>query len=209
MRRSHLMTFRRAVFVAAAVAAAAGGTLAYGQATQVQPGIINLNPGGHEGPTEPVNGSDNPAPQPQQQGISCEEAQQRYMQAANMLNYARNTFDPDSERGWAATRSNLVEYMTYRLPGCQVPNVALAQPLPTSRETAQQQQPAQYDSNGRATVVASIIHSIACDNGKSILVYQYGDGHYRAIKPPYWGSPLGGHDWLSYGSAAAAGCTFG
>ncbi len=65
----------------------------------------------------------------------------------------------------------------------------------------------QRDASGRITVEASTIHVVACNNGRRIYVYEYlNRPGFRAILPPDWSHPLGGHDFPTYGEAVSAGC---
>lgn len=70
---------------------------------------------------------------------------------------------------------------------------------------------AEQRSGGRITVEESNIHVIRCngagENGGQFYIYQYlKRSGFRAILPPNWGRPIGGHDWGSFAEAAAAAC---
>ncbi len=51
---------------------------------------------------------------------------------------------------------------------------------------------------------------IRCSNRKEYYIYKYfrssSQPNYRAIKPPYWGNPLGGGDHYSFNEAVNAAC---
>jgi hypothetical protein len=71
-------------------------------------------------------------------------------------------------------------------------------------------QPEQRAGN-RITVEESWINVLACngagENRGNFYVYQYVKrAGFRAILPPHWASPLGGHDWGTFEQAAAAAC---
>ena len=63
----------------------------------------------------------------------------------------------------------------------------------------------QRDGTGRITVEASIIHVIRCGSGEQFYIYQYVNRPgFRAIRPPHWGAPLGGRDFVTFGDAVGA-----
>ena len=72
----------------------------------------------------------------------------------------------------------------------------------------------QRDAYGRITVEASVISVLNCngagENGRQFYIYRYVNrGGFRAILPPYWGSPIGGRDWSTFQIAARVACTAG
>jgi hypothetical protein len=68
------------------------------------------------------------------------------------------------------------------------------------------------DTSGRVTVEAARIHVLTCngsgENLKQVYVYEYlNRPGFRAILPPDWGRPLGGHDWSTFDDAAKVACS--
>lgn len=156
-------------------------------------------------------------------GISCTEAQGRYTNVVSRLNQLRRGLPSarpenrgamqNDETNLNAERQRLEEYMTWTLKDCPVPRIALEPPpavlppSPTYQETNRTFQPEQRGPDGRVTVEAATIKTIACQNGKTIFVYEYVNRpQFRAILPPNWGAALGGRDFSSFAEAAAVGC---
>jgi hypothetical protein len=57
---------------------------------------------------------------------------------------------------------------------------------------------------------AANVYPFSC-NGRTFYLYQYtvraaGQPTFRAIRPPNWGSPLGGRDFAAESEALAAAC---
>lgn len=65
-------------------------------------------------------------------------------------------------------------------------------------------QPESRDGSGRITVEAARIHVMSC-SGTEVFIYQYVNRPgFRVIRPPAWGSRIGGRDFGSYDDALAA-----
>ena len=67
------------------------------------------------------------------------------------------------------------------------------------------------DGGGRVTVEASTIHVTNCngagENRGTFYIYQYlKRPGFRAILPPNWAHPIGGHDVGSFAEAAHVAC---
>jgi len=93
-----------------------------------------------------------------------------------------------------------------------VPPTTTAPPPPANAATfgAPMPQAEQRGSNGAITVEAAITRPFSC-NGRNFLLYEYtarpaGSPAFRAIAPPDWGHPLGGHDFKTAGEAVAVAC---
>jgi hypothetical protein len=72
-------------------------------------------------------------------------------------------------------------------------------------------QSGQRDASGRITVESATIYPFVC-HGTSFYLYQYtarapGEAQFRAIRPPDFGHPMGGKDFLSRDQAVAAACS--
>lgn len=64
------------------------------------------------------------------------------------------------------------------------------------------------DGNGRVLREEAVISVVACNAGQEIYVYEYpGRAMYRAVKSPDRMRPLGGHEFVTFGEAAAVGCS--
>jgi len=119
MRGRQLVRLFRVAFLAAATLSFASG-LILAQGLQ---GDVNATFG------PPVqSGAPEQPPQPPEGGISCAEAQQRYVNVIAHLNdaHARNASAEVS--AWNQNRVDLEQYMTYRLQNCALPSVAMAAP---------------------------------------------------------------------------------
>lgn len=146
-----------------------------------------------------------PQQQSPQQGLTCPQAQQRYVQVINGLNSARARGAAAEADQWNRSRVNLEQYMTYRLRGCAIPVVTA--PTRAFQETGRTMQPERRDAAGRIVVEAAVIHGVNCQGGGSIYVFEYLNRRgFRAIQPPNWGRALGGGDFANFADAASMGC---
>ena len=103
------------------------------------------------------------------------------------------------------TSLTLAALFAAALPFC-IPPAAQAHQITNRFYQAQQ-----TDAYGRLTVEASIISVVQCngagENGLQFYVYAYQNRPgFRAIYPPYWSSPIGGHDFATFGQAASIAC---